>query len=266
MKKEWDMIIHEESSGEIFTLNEAGERHLKIYRGCEDACPFCYWQADPSWLNQLTVYTDVAEKLENAIDDISEHSVIRLGYGALEPQWGLARKCMEILLDHHMSLIVSAGDSIVNDLDLLTRSDADVKVIMEFTKFPLIKEFNETGTNKLFLAANIVKSRGLDICITVSPVLPGITDVEKIAAALPGIPVHISLLDVRPGTMWNEKTLAYINEHYPELYPVYQQIAETGKDPYYESLYEKYKDGHGQIRTDLPFFDFRPADNESATH
>jgi DNA repair photolyase len=260
------MIINELKSTDIFRINKAGERHLKIYRGCENVCPFCYWQADPDWLGHLTVYTDVAERLEKEIGSIPEGTEIRLGYGALEPQWGLTRKCLKILLDHHMSLIIGGGPGIEKDLDLLTMPGAEVKVIMEFTRFESMKEFNETGTNAYFVAANTLKNHGIDVCITVSPVLPGVTDVEKIATALPGIPVHISLLDVRPGTMWNEKTLEYVKEHLPELYPQYVRIAETGHDPYYDFLYEKYKDDKGQIKVYLPFADHRPVDANDVKH
>ncbi len=257
------MIICEEKSKDIFRINKAGERHLNIYKGCVDVCPFCYWQADPSWLGHLYVYTDVVERLEEEISTVPEKSVIRLSYGPLEGKWKLVRKCMEILLAHNMALVISSDyDDILNDLDLIAAPEADVKVIMEFTKFKQVEQFNKTGNSHYFEVANELKKHDVDICVTVSPVLPGITDVERMAEALPGIPVHISLLDVRPDTIWGKKTLEYVEKNYPELFPMYTTISQTGYDPYFDSLYKKYEDGKGQIKTFLPFYDHRPEDGE----
>lgn len=255
------MIIVEEKGKDLFRFNKAGEVHLNIYKGCEEVCPFCYWQADPMWLNHLYVNIDAADRLEKEIDNISHGQTIRLGYGPLESKYHLTRKCLEILIKKGYPLIISSGwDNILSDLEILKKGE--VSVIMEFTKFKEMDEFNSTGTNKYFETANTLKKNGIDVRVTVSPILPGITNVEKIAHALPEIPIHISLLDVRPNTMWGEATLEYVNQHYPSLYPLYTEIQRTGSDPYYQSLYEKYKDDKGQIKTYLPFLDHRPKDGE----
>ena len=256
------MTIVEEKGKELFRFKrEAGEVHLNIYKGCEVVCPFCYWQADPMWLDHLYVNLDVAERLEKELEVIEPNQTIRLGYGPLEKKYHLARECISILIKKGYPLIISAGwDDILDDLELLKQGN--VSVIMEFTKFKEMDEFNATGTNKYFETANTLKQNGIEVKITVSPILPGITDAEKIAKALPGIPVHISQLDVRPDTMWGAATLLYVKQHYPVLYPMYQEIQKTGTDPYYQSLYERYKDDHGQIKTYLPFLDHRPKAGE----
>lgn len=257
------MLICEEKGKDLFRINKAGEWHLNIYKGCLFKCPFCYWQADPDWVDHLYVYTDVAERLAKEIEKIPSGSVIWVNYGPLEQEWHLTRKCIEILLKHNMSLMVSSDyKDVLDDVDLFVQPGADVKIIMEFSKFDLMDEFNKTGTNEYFEIANSLKKNGVDVCVTVSPVLPGITDVETISQNLPSIPVHISLLDVRPGTLWGINTLDYVKTHYPSLYSQYQLISETGRDPYYESLVEKYKDDKGFIKTYLPFYDHRPSDGE----
>ena len=259
------MIVRVEKSDEIFRIDKAGERHLNIYKGCPIGCPFCYWQSDPSWNGYLYVYSDVRERLEAEIGSVPPSSLIRLSYGPLEKEWRLARSCISLLLEHGMRLVISSDyPEILDDIGMLSSHKEQVKVIIELSKFKAMDEFNRSGSNMYFDIANELRRNGIDVSATVSPVLPGITDVEKIARHLPSIPVHISLLDVRPGTLWGENTLSYVRDNYPELYQDYLAISESGRDPYYESLYEKYKDGKGQIRTDLPFYDTRPKGNADA--
>jgi DNA repair photolyase len=260
------VIINEKKTEELIHKNEAGEWMLNIYYGCDLVCPYCYWQTDEKWANQITVYTDVAERLKEEIREIPRHTKIGLGwkgnpYTSIEKEYGLTRKCLQLLLDNDMSVTVSASrgnDIILRDLDLLTRPGADVRVLIEMTRLDIVKEFNESGTHVSFQVANELRRKGINIITTVSPVMPGITDVEKMAAALPGIPVHIAKLDIRPGTMWGIKTLEYVKENYPGLFPMYEEISRTGVDPYFEGLKEKYKDGLGQIRPYLPFWDEIP--------
>lgn len=259
------MVINEKKTGELFHKNGVGELQLNIYYGCDLVCPYCYWQVEEDWVDQITVYTDVAERLKEEIGTLPKHTQIGLGwkgnpYTSIEREYELTRNCLKILLENGMDVTVSASrgnDIILRDLDILTEYKDHVKIIMEMTRLDIVREFNETGTHISFEIANLLHQKGINICTTVSPVMPGITDVEKMAAALPGIPVHIAKLDIRPGTMWNEKTLEYVKNHYAELYPQYEEIARTGRDPYFESLKAKY-DGTGQIRAELPFWDEIP--------
>lgn len=260
--KEENMVINKVKTEKLFRINGAGERRLNVYRGCSAGCPFCYWQSDETWLGQITAYVDVVDRLRDEIKNVPKHSKIKFGYCALlDRELKLTRDCLKILVDNDMDIMLSIpndDDIVLRDMDIITAPGANVKVLMELTRFDLAKEFNETGKHMAFDLANTVRRNGVNICTTISPVLPGITDVERMAAALlPDIPVHISMLDIRPGTIWGRKTLEYIAEHYKELLPVYEKIAETGVDPYYESLKEKY-DGTGQIRAYLPFLDRVP--------
>ena len=198
------MRIYETKTKELFHMNPAGETFINIYYGCDLVCPFCYWQVDQDWAEKITVYTDVAERLAEVIETIPQRSRFGLGYKgnaytSIERDYGLTRRVLELLIDHRMEITLSASrgnDIILRDLDLLTRSDAYVKVIMEMTRLDIVKEFNQKGSHLAFDVANTLKSNGVDICTTISPVMPGITDVERMAAALPDIPVHISSLEV----------------------------------------------------------------------
>ena len=66
------MIINEKKTVELFHRNEAGETMVNIYYGCDLVCPYCYWQVDDSWAGQITVYTDVAERLESEIHTLPQ--------------------------------------------------------------------------------------------------------------------------------------------------------------------------------------------------
>lgn len=258
------MIIRKAKTERLFHVNDGGERCLNIYYGCEVNCPFCYWQADERWLGQMTAFIDVAERLEEVIGDIPPHARIVLGYkgssySPLEKELELTRKCLKILLENEMKVMVSSScdDIILRDLDLLKAFGSDAKVIMEMTRLEVVEAFNRNGSHKAFELAGRLKENGINICTTISPVMPGITDVERMAQALQGIPVHISKLDIRPGTIWNRNTLKYIEENHKELLPIYEEIARTGEDPYFESLKSKYE-GTQQIQAYLPFWDEIP--------
>jgi DNA repair photolyase len=260
------MKIQEEKIQELFHRNEAGETMLNIYYGCDLVCPYCYWQTDELWASQIVVYTDVAERLEAEISNLPAHTKVGLGwkgnpYTSIERTYGLTRKCLRILLDAGMEVTLSASrgnDIILRDLDILLAHRDSVRVLIEMTRLDIVKEFNETGTHTSFAVANELKRNGINVITTVSPVMPGITDVEKMAAALPMIPVHIAKLDIRPNTLWGKKTLEYVQNEYPGLYEEYLEIAHTGMDPYFESLKKKYQDGSGQIKPFLPFWDEIP--------
>lgn len=261
------MVVNKVKTAELFHINSAGEVCLNLYYGCSEVCPFCYWQADSEWQGQITAYTDAADRLKEEIGGIPEHTEIILGYKgnpycSLEKDLALTRECLKILLDKKMKVMVSSScdnDIILRDLDILSEFGDDVRVVMEMTRLDVVKQFNETKTHLSFDVVNTLKHSGINICVTISPVLPGITDVERMAAALFGIPVYITALDIRPGTIWNEKTLEYIERNYTDLLPCYEQIARTGTDPYFESLKNKY-DGSGQIRAGLPFWDEIPVE------
>lgn len=259
------MRINLKKTSNLFHKDEAGVLHLNIYYGCDLVCPYCYWQTEADWINQITVYTDVVERLQEEIGNLPKNTKIGLGwkgnpYTSIEREYGLTRHCLEILLEAEMEVTLSASrcnDIILRDMDILLVHRDRVQVIIELSRLDLLQEFNETGDHISLRVANELHKNGISVCTTVSPVLPGISDVEKIAAALPGIPVHIAKLDIRPGTLWNEKTLAYIRENYPALLPQYEEIARTGTDPYFESLREKCGE-NSQLRAELPFFDEIP--------
>lgn len=249
------MKIIEKMTDNIFKKNAVGDLKVVIYKGCDQKCPFCYW---PNFEDEYVVYVDAAERLAEEIKNVPKHTLIKIGYGVLDRIYGLTRKCLEILIENEMEIQLSGGDSVLRDLDILVPYKDHVKIVMEMTRFQSMKEFNAIGKSYSFEVANKIKQAGLNVCVTVSPILPGITDVEKIAAAMPGIPVHISTLDVRPGTIWGDMTLQYVKVYFPDLLPLYEEVARTGIDPYYEELKEKYGDDSGQIKPYLPFYDTKP--------
>lgn len=249
------MNIIEKKTEHIFRENAVGDISVNIYKGCDQKCPFCYW---PNIKDEYVVFTDADEKLADAIKTVPRHTFVKIGYGVLDRLYGLTRKCLEILITHEMEIQISAGDMILRDLDILVPYRNHIKVVMEMSRFQTMKEFNATGKSYAFMVANQVKEAGLHVCATISPILPGLTDVEKIAAAMPGIPIHISPLDIRPGTIWNELTLQYVKVYFPDLLTLYEEVARTGVDPYYEKLKQAYANDSGQIKPYLPFYDTKP--------
>lgn len=260
-----DMGIQMVEHGELFHRNEAGELLLNIYCGCERVCPFCYWQKDAGWSDRVVVYRDVVERLRDRIGTLPEGTKVGVcwrgsPYPEIERELELTRNCLKLLVEHGMEVSMSASSDsglILRDMDFFTAPGAKVQVIVEMTRPHILQVFNKTGTHPAFETANALKRGGVNICATVSPVMPGLTDVERMAAALPDIPVHIAKLDIRPGTIWGDRTMAYIRENAPELLPLYEEIARTGNDPYFERLQQAHS-GPGQIRTYLPFWDEIP--------
>lgn len=77
----------------------------------------------------------------------------------------------------------------------------------------------------------------------ITPVLPGITDVDKMIECLKDdIPVYLDKLRIEKDSVQMSRMMDYIKINYPQLLHQYEEIIINNKDTYIEELREKYKD------------------------
>jgi DNA repair photolyase len=96
------------------------------------------------------------------------------------------------------------------------------------------KTKNITIANKLF-------DLGIKVWVFITPILPGITDVEEMIDALnPQIPVFLDKVRLDKDSKSSFEMLRFIENKYPNLYNIYADIIETGNDVYCDRIKDKY--------------------------
>jgi hypothetical protein len=84
---------------------------------------------------------------------------------------------------------------------------------------------------------------GINIWVFITPVLPGISDVETVINALPAsMPVFLDKLRLDSGSVPERRFFEYLKTYYPELESRYRTLGREDTDPYYEELEEMYQD------------------------
>ena len=83
----------------------------------------------------------------------------------------------------------------------------------------------------------MLRQNGVKVWPTLGPILPGITDIQKVLDALNDeIPLYVSPLDVSPMTAMRRRLLDAIQREYPELVLRYDEMIAQKKC---EEVFEK---------------------------
>jgi DNA repair photolyase len=86
---------------------------------------------------------------------------------------------------------------------------------------------------------------GITVWAFITPILPGITDVNKMIGSLnEDIPVFLDQLRIEKGTIPMEKMLEYINNKYPNLKTTYEDIIFNNTNEYISELRNTWKNDH----------------------
>lgn len=191
---------------------------INPYRGCEFACRYCYARYTHEYMEldggefEKKIYVkkdagpllawDVARKYSHASEASGgtrpEHIAIGTAtdpYQPAEREYGVTRACLEELAKREgLSIsIITKSDQIVRDIDVLqqiaAKSDLAIQITITTlrTRLARMLEPRAPRPDLRLAAVKQLTEAGLDVGISASPLIPGITDrqgdLEAVAAA-----------------------------------------------------------------------------------
>src|SRR3989475_5116674 len=232
---------------------------INPYRGCEFACKYCYARYTHEYMEldgaefEKKIYVkkdaapllawDVAHKYSYASKASggtrAEHIAIGTAtdpYQPAEREYGVTRACLEELAKREgMSIsIITKSNQIVRDIDVLkkiaVRSSLQIDITVTTLRSRLARLLEPRAPQpRLRLAAvKELREAGLQVGVSASPLLPGITDgegeLEAVAAAAKeaGAQWFFSgVLFLMPSSA--KQFLPFVREKFPRLARQYEQ-------------------------------------------
>jgi DNA repair photolyase len=246
---------------------------INPYRGCEFACKYCYARYTHEYMEidgeefekKIFVKQDVAGLLardvsqkysyESKASGYTQAEHIAIGtatdpYQPAEKEYGVTRACLEELAkrDGLSISIITKSDQIVRDIDILRviagKSALSVNITVTTLKPRLARLLEPRAPRPDLRLAAVKKLReaGLNVGVSASPLVPGITDgageLEAVAEAAKeaGAQWFFSgVLFLMPAS--SRTFLPFVREKFPRLANQYEQW--YGKNGYAPADYRK---------------------------
>jgi len=241
---------------------------INPYRGCEFACKYCYARYTHEYMEldgsefEKKIYVkkdaapllawDVAHKYSYASErsggEKPDHIAIGTAtdpYQPAEREHGVTRACLEELAKREgLSIsIITKSNQIVRDIDVLTKIAArstlqiDITVTTMRARLARLLEPRAPRPDLRLAAVKELHEAGLDVGVSASPLVPGITDgegeLEAVAAAAKeaGAQWFFSgVLFLMPSSA--KQFLPFVREKFPRLAKQYEQwYAKNGYAP-----------------------------------
>jgi len=199
------MNINKINCNSVLTKSKLPEVDYCInpYVGCMHACVYCYasfmrrftGHNQDEWGSFLDVKFNASDILEKEIISRKKRGSILLGsvtdaYQPLESKYKISRKILTILSEHDFPVsILTKSKLVIRDIDVLTKIK-DCEVGLTITSLDqqisrIFEPFASSPADRINALATIKKA-GIRTYAFIGPILPGITDLEKILSLLRG--------------------------------------------------------------------------------
>jgi radical SAM mobile pair protein B len=239
----------------IMTKSNAplGGYSVNPYVGCPHACRYCY----ASFMKRFTGHTedwgtfmDVKEwpAITNPQKYAGQKVIIGTvtdGYNPLEEKFGKTRLLLEQLKDSGADILIcTKSDLVLRDMDLLTEINKRNRLTVSWSVNTLDEDFKNdmdaaVSIERRLAAMKQVYDAGIRTVCFISPVFPGITDIEAIFERVKDQCdlVWLENLNLRGG--FKKTIMDYIAEKHPELKLLYDEIYTRHNRTYFEMLEKK---------------------------
>lgn len=212
------------------------------YGGCSHGCAYCYavfmqryHGRSEGWGRYLDVKVNAPEVLERDIAGLrpEEKGAVLLSsvcdpYLPEEAQYRLTRRLLAMLLNHGFPVsILTKSRLVTRDIDLL-KGFAEIDVGLTITGLSepdrRLLEPRASPHSDRIEALKELREAGIETWAFVGPVLPGLTDPERVFSDLEGVVEHVLVdrLNLKAGT-W-ARLEPFMAKHYPKLLPLYQGL------------------------------------------
>jgi DNA repair photolyase len=184
---------------------------LSLYRHCDHRCVYC--STGMQGLSEPIVGRDqLRHRLAEELADVPAGMPIAVGlfcdaYPVADAVHGLARIALEVLTDAHRPIqVITKGTGILRDADVL-RGYRDASVTISVTTLDdgaaRRLEPRAAPTRERIDVANELHGLGVDVRLTATPWVPGLTDVQAVRAlAHPEVRLDVAPLVSDGGVAW----------------------------------------------------------------
>ncbi len=233
-----------------------GGYSVNPYVGCPHACKYCY----ASFMKRFTGHTeewgtfmdvkhwpDITNPKKYAGQKVIIGTVTD-GYNHLEETYKNTRRLLEELKDSEAEILIcTKSDLVLRDMDLLEELNKNTRLSVSWSINTLDEGFKDdmdaaVSIERRLAAMKEVYDAGIRTICFISPVFPGITDIEAIIdrAKDQCDLVWLENLNLRGG--FKADIMNYIADKYPDLLPLYDEIYNKKNRSYFEVLEKKAED------------------------
>ncbi len=233
-----------------------GGYSVNPYVGCPHACKYCY----ASFMKRFTGHTeewgtfmDVKDwpQIKNPAKFAGQKVIIGTvtdGYNPLEETYKNTRRLLEELKDSGAEILIcTKSDLVLRDLDLLMEINKTNRLSVSWSINTLDESFKDdmdaaVSIKRRLAAMKTVYEAGIRTICFISPVFPGITDIEAIIENTKDQCdlVWLENLNLRGG--FKSDIMKYIADKHPDLMPLYDEIYNQKNRSYFEALEKKAED------------------------
>jgi len=182
------MIIKEIRSKTILSASKIHDYVINPYIGCENGCQYCYARFikkftghNEPWGQFVDIKTNAADLLQLEIKKKKRGTVWVSGlcdpYQPLEAEYGLTRKCLEILASHRWPVIIQTRSALVlRDTDILKRAEnfeVGLSITTADDEIRKIFEPNAPSIPERLHTLDELHRAGIRTYAMIAPVLPG---------------------------------------------------------------------------------------------
>lgn len=205
------MAVREVSCRSLLNLSRIpGARYvINPYTGCQNSCAYCYanfmsrhsGRQEP-WGEWVDVKVNALEVLERELKKARKDSVLLSSvcdpYQPLERRYMLTRRILEKLLERDFPVDILTKSMLVLRDSGIIRRFTNRRVGLTITGLGerdrmVIEPFASSHSDRL-MALRTLKEEGIETYAFVGPVLPGLTDLEKVFSDIAG-KVRFAMVD-----------------------------------------------------------------------
>lgn len=217
------------------------------YDGCTIGCPYCFQLEDENWNNNLNVKLNIADILYEELIHWNKEDIVYLGskcdpYMEIERKYQLTRKCLIELSKLNVKCMVTtkAGSKLIyRDIDVVKPMGDKFTLLLGLSNLEQLKKIDNYTLMSNIQTANELHRMGINVWAFITPILPGITDVDLMINALDkDIPVFLD--KVRLGKNTKPTLENFIGINYPQLASTYKDIINNNIDVYYNEIRKKW--------------------------
>ena len=263
-----DLIIKEINVKSILTKSDipVGDYSVNPYIGCTHGCKYCYASFMKRFTNHLEPWGEFLDvKYWQDIKNTKKYAGKEMFLGSVtdpynpqEEKYKRTRTFLEQMVGSGIKLAIQTkSDLVLRDIDLIkkfpnARVGFSINTLDEKFKDDMDKS---VSIKRKIAAMEILHNEGIRTTCFISPIFPGITNVEKIIEKVQCICNLIWLENLNLRGNYKKVILDYIKEKYIELLPLYEEIYQNGSRLYWEQLdinLKKYaeKSGFKYLRND----------------
>lgn len=226
----------------------ASDYVINPYVGCSHSCRYCY----ASFMKRFTghsedwgTFVDIKECPHMRIPKNLSNKTILLSsvtdpYQPMESKSRSTRQVLQQLVDCPASLeILTKSHLVTRDIDLF-RKFPDIQIGISLNtlddSFRKDMEPGASSISKRIEALKKLSESGISTYLFISPIFPGITDVEQIVQEVAPYTKKICFENLNLRGVQIPQVLAYIKEKHPNLQHLYRNIYLKNCMEYWEKL------------------------------